>query len=303
MASTLAAEVRVRIPPAVTCRPSPMEASALAVSTVTATAPATLTEPSDVEADGAVAPPVPVAEESCSLALVSANPSCVFVSLSTDWSVGPSWLPVSSSGSPPATLARASELTWETVRAAKVTAPPAVMPRAVVASDFSFATVSAMEMPTPCYPTWCRPPRWWLLRRPGRPLRPGFRSIVRATGSAARLAIASPLTREMAMMGVTAVWPFAPFFAWVVRVCEAVAVRARLFAPPSVVLVPSCACAVSVTILTATEAPMPKLEPPAPPDAGRAFAVLATVFVALSVTSRRRLPRGRRSPPGHRFPL
>ena len=66
-----------------------MTADAVAISIFTATAPATLTGPSEVEAEGALSPPVPRAPAWFSRDFESPKLSCLFVSLVTDWSPDP----------------------------------------------------------------------------------------------------------------------------------------------------------------------------------------------------------------------
>ena len=58
-------------------------------------------------------------------------------------------LPEPSSSPPPATLAAAFELEPETVLAEKPIVPSACRSRPVVASESSFTTVTAIEIPTP----------------------------------------------------------------------------------------------------------------------------------------------------------
>ena len=117
---------------------------------------------------------------------------------------------------PPATLALASALFADVVRALKVTAPPASTLRAVVAFALSTATVSASEMPTPVSPDLVSP-----------------LAVVSTEPSCAALAVSAPSIfsplasvpisasvwlsdTEMATTGVTAVAPAAPPSACVV---------------------------------------------------------------------------------------
>src|ERR1700739_4498647 len=93
--STLVADLTVSTPPLVMLRPVGMKACEVASSTSTATAPATLTDPSEVLAEGFDAPSVPLVESvplalvSCLLAWLPAKPFSVEVSLSGDWAPPP----------------------------------------------------------------------------------------------------------------------------------------------------------------------------------------------------------------------
>jgi hypothetical protein len=163
MASVLFCAVTLSAPPATMLRPSEMVARETESATVTPMAPATLTcEPP---------PPLPAEDVSALARLVlpvvpAPAPACVPRWLAkpcwpSTWPLAPSrlllefeplsWL------LPPATLALACELLFETVRALTPTAPVVLTLRSMVAKALSRPMVRASEMPTPVSPDLVSP--------------------------------------------------------------------------------------------------------------------------------------------------
>ena len=150
--SALAMDCTVNAPPDVMWRASGTDAIDEAFSMSIATAPATLTPPSDVPAEGEVAPLLPWAVPPLELALLWA-----VVSAKLFWSfVLPSTcLPDESvfSSLAPLTLALAVLSLPEIAADMKAEAPPVATRRSrpVVAAEESLTIVSATEMPTPVF--------------------------------------------------------------------------------------------------------------------------------------------------------
>src|ERR1700728_3368631 len=105
---------------------------------------ATLTCPSDVLAEGGLAPSVPFAFGSLLVAVLLAMPCSELAVLSTDW-------PEPLSCAAPTTLAVAKLSLSEVIVDRNDIAPVDVMSRPVVAVEWSLTKLIASEMPTPVF--------------------------------------------------------------------------------------------------------------------------------------------------------
>ena len=264
-----------------------IEARAVVVAIVTPTAPATCTfffsPPSPVASadepwlwSSGAAPPLSVAR-------VPAASFCFFTLVSTPPSVSV-WLPeAGASSTPPATLALALALLPDTVRALKLTLPPALMSRCVVASAESVAMVSASEMPTPVSPDSVSPVAsvmaepWWAALSATSP-----ELWMAGNENVPRLASVLFSDTETAIDGVTAVLPLLPAAAALVSALLDEAESLMSEAPVIDASSPMCAKVSVMPTLTLMAAPTPILPPPSCLPV--ALVALATKFSALSST-------------------
>ena len=121
----------------------------------------------------------------------------------------------------------------ETASAVNAMAPPEERSRSVVERALSFATVTAMESPTPVPSDSVLPVAvlvTWLVRAAAAAKFP----VATMGLPAPTVVCVSLFEMEMATTGVTAVEPLAPFFAVVVMAWDEVAPRVRACAPTSV---------------------------------------------------------------------
>ena len=271
--------------PATIVRASGISASELDCVTVTATAPATCTlalapEPWPDEADVAPGLVSVLAVEPPEVLRSPANDPCLLTSLSTP----PLLDPLSGTSLPPATLALASARFMPTARALNAMAPPAVRSRRVVALTLSVLMVSATETPTPVSPDSVSP-------LASVATEPSCSAVALNLPPSVVVAPLLALTRacvllsetEIEMIGVIAVLPAAPPSAAVSISFLLLASIVMSLAPASVALVPMLAVVVVWPMLSAIDAPMPKL--PRPDCVALALTLLATKFSAFSSTS------------------
>src|SRR5688500_7898725 len=164
-----------------------------------------------------------------------------------------------------------------------LTSPPAVIARSTEAKAVWFANVSATATPTAAEPLDVVSPL----------------AVVFAVAVVVALSATSPksvwagpgcahaldvtLSMETATAGAIATPPDAPVRASVVDVFVALAVSVRSVPPVTAAPRPIAALVVTFTMLSATDAPRPKLEPPAPAVPGSAFESELELDVALRV--------------------
>src|SRR5688500_15394688 len=200
--------------------PAGIVARELAFASVTATAAATLIGPVEVDAAGVA----PLALELSPVAAADAPSACAR-SLLTCPVTPPAGAPVWPSPGAPAADAVADEEVVDGPRAANVTAPPAVMLRAVVARAVCSAKVSAIAAPTAALPLL-------VVLADAAVLAVAVGAALTATAPPALSvgpvpADASLRTFEIATAtaAATATPPLAPVRASVVAVCVALAVK------------------------------------------------------------------------------
>ena len=264
---------------------------------LTPTAAATLTEPSLVSAFGRFSV-VRAVFDSFVVLSVSFVPSAVFFSvalvtcsptLSSTVFFSPAGFVLSFGSSsasvfPPAAPAMATVSEAPALSAMKLTPLPAAIFRAVVASAWSVATVTAMPAPIAAF----SPSAWPLAVVLLLPVLSALtlRSPVMSKVSPMPiLAFAWLSAMVIATTGVTAVPPAAPASASVRRLWEPTASRLTLLAPVRIVPSAISATAWLTPIFKAKEAPTPTLLPSAiVPSCGTAFTVLSLLLDAVIVT-------------------
>src|SRR5688572_22593303 len=265
----------VRIPPLVIVTPAGTAARELAFASVTATAAATLIGPVEVDAAGVA----PLALEPSPVAAVEAPSACAR-SLLTCPVTPPDGAPVWPSPGAPAAEAVADEEVVDGPRASNVTAPPAVMLRAVVASAVWSANVSATAAPIAALPLLVVLPDAVVL---AVAVVVALKATVPPAVSVGPVpADASLRTFEIATAtaAATATPPLAPVRASVVAVCVPLAVSVASPAVASVAPFSTRARVSCVTRFRATEAPRPNDVPPVVPGSARAVEVPAEVAVS-----------------------
>jgi hypothetical protein len=259
-------------PPLVIAPVGPTTARAPAFATVIAMAAATLTEPELVDALGVA----PAALES----LPPLVDAVLFAKLRSP-ATCESTLPPAESGAPFAP-AVALEFVVDELVALKLIGPEALSERAVVAVALCSARVSASARPIDVEPV-AAPSA--IVVALAFVVAEALIDSNDVPGPAARLALLFTFEIATAIAGATDTpAPVAPAFAVVVITCVVLAVNVVADAPVSTPPTPTPADASSSTRFSATDAPIPRLDPPTSVF-GSAFAAEVEFEIALMLTA------------------